>query len=92
VAIAGEAGERNKNMRTKHQRKLKRLFQGAGMVCVLLLLVLSTGCGSTKVSTQTNTNASVGQQLTDLQKAHDQGLINDKDYNKLKEAIIKKNE
>jgi hypothetical protein len=79
-------------MGTKHQWKLKPLFQGAGMVCLVLVLVLSTGCGSTKVSTQTNTNASVGQQLMDLQKAHDQGLINDKEYNKLKEAIIKKNE
>ena len=62
------------------------------MITVTLLLLMSAGCGSTKVSTQTNTNASVGQQLMDLQKAHDQGLINDTDYNKLKAAIIKKNQ
>jgi hypothetical protein len=62
------------------------------MVTVTLLLLVSAGCGSTKVSTQTNTNASVGQQLMDLQKAHDQGLINDTEYAKLKDAIIKKNE
>jgi hypothetical protein len=78
-------------MTTKHQWKLKPLFQGAGMICVVLLLVLSTGCGSTKVTSQTNTSASVGQQLMDLQKARDQGLINDTEYNKLRDAIIKKN-
>ena len=61
------------------------------MICVLLLLVLSAGCGSTKVTSQTNTSASVGQQLMDLQKARDQGLINDTEYNKLRDAIIKKN-
>ena len=59
---------------------------------VTFLLIMNAGCGSTKVSTQTNTNASVGQQLMDLQKAHEQGLINDTDYNKLREAIIKKNQ
>jgi hypothetical protein len=81
-----------KNMRTKHQRTINSLFQAAGMIAVALLLVISAGCGSTKVSTQTNTNASVGQQLMDLQKAHQQGLVNDKDYEELREAIIKKNQ
>jgi hypothetical protein len=79
-------------MRTKSQRKLHRLFLTAGMMSVALLLVINAGCGSTKVSTQTNTNASVGKQLMDLQKAHEQGLINDNEYNKLKDAIIKKNQ
>jgi hypothetical protein len=79
-------------MKKKPQRKPHPLFQAAGMITVTLLLLMSAGCGSTKVSTQTNTNASVGQQLMDLQKAHDQGLINDTDYNKLKAAIIKKNQ
>src|SRR5215472_6164126 len=56
----------------------------AGMISLAFLLVVNTGCGSTKVSTHNNTNASVGQQLLDLEKAHNQGLISDKDYDKLK--------
>ena len=64
----------------------------AGMISLALLVVVNTGCGSTKVSTHNNTNASVGQQLLDLEKAHNQGLITDKDYDKLKKAIIKKNQ
>ena len=58
----------------------------------LALLLLTAGCGSTKVATHTTTNASVGQQLLDLKKARDQGLINDKEYEKLRETIVEKNE
>jgi hypothetical protein len=83
---------KGKKMRTKHQRKPHPLFLAAGVMAITLLLFMNAGCGSTKVSTQTNTNASVGQQLMDLQKAHEQGLINENDYNKLREAIIKKNQ
>jgi len=55
-----------------------------------LLLAVHTGCGSTKVESQTN--SSVGQQLMDLEKAHDQGIITDKEYEKLKKAIVKKHD
>jgi hypothetical protein len=71
-------------------RKLDSLFWIAGIVSVVFLLVMNSGCGSTKVSTE-NT-ASVGQQLLDLQKAHDQGLVSDKEYEKLRKAIVKKND
>lgn len=41
----------------------------------------------------TSTNErSVGQQLTDLQQAHQQGIINDKEYYKLRRVIISKND
>jgi hypothetical protein len=55
-----------------------------------ILLAIHTGCGSTKVENQTN--SSVGQQLLDLEKAHNQGVISDQEYEKLKKAIVKKHD
>jgi hypothetical protein len=86
------ANERREIMRTRHQKKRNVLFKAAAIFSMALLLVINGGCGTTKVSTQSNINASVGQQLMDLQKAHEQGLVSDKDYEKLREAIIKKNQ
>lgn len=57
------------------------------------LIILSaslTGCGGTKV-TSTN-ERSVGQQLTDLNDARQQGIVDDKEYARLKKAIINKND
>jgi hypothetical protein len=73
-------------MKTKHLTTF-----AAGTIPVALLL-LTAGCGSTKVSTHSTTQATVGQQLMDLKNARDQGLINDKEYEKLREAIVEKNE
>ncbi len=60
-----------------------------------LLLVLSTlvltHCGSSEPKIHT-TERSVGQQLTDLDQAHSQQVITDKEYKKLKKAIIKAND
>ena len=47
-----------------------------------------TGCGSTKINNQT----SVGQQLQDLDKSYKDGVINQKEYERLKKAIINKND
>jgi len=58
---------------------------------ILILISASlTGCGGTKV-TSTN-ERSVGQQLTDLNDARQQGIIDDKEYARLKKAIISKND
>ena len=55
----------------------------------LLGFPLVQGCVShSKVETP---SASVGQQLQDLEKAHQNGTINDKEYEQLRKAIIKKN-
>jgi hypothetical protein len=77
-------------MKIKHHTNSVLTFT-TGTIPVVLLL-LTAGCGSTKVATHTNTNATVGQQLMDLKHARDQGLINDKEYEKLREAIVEKNE
>ena len=44
-------------------------------------------CGA-KVSTS-NVSVTKGQQLMDLQKAYEGGIITEKEYNKQKEAILK---
>jgi hypothetical protein len=46
------------------------------------------GCGSTKV-TSTH-EASVGQQLTDLENARAQGIITEDEHKRLKKALIKR--
>jgi hypothetical protein len=50
-----------------------------------------TSCFSSSKVTSKN-EASVGQQLTDLNRAHQLQIITDKEYLKLKKAIIKNND
>lgn len=47
------------------------------------------GCGSTTKVTSTN-EVSVGQQLTDLENARAQGIINESEYQRLRKALIKR--
>jgi uncharacterized protein YceK len=59
-----------------------------------LLVAIScglSGCGSSTKITSTN-ERSVGQQLTALDQARQQGIITDKEYAKLKKAIINRND
>lgn len=60
---------------------------------IILITVSYTvsGCfSSSKVSSKNE--ASVGQQLTDLDRARQQQIITEKEYLKLKKAIIKNND
>ena len=58
------------------------------LCCATLSL---TGCvSSSKIQSQDS--ASVGQQLQDLDKAYKEGIITQKEYDKLKKALIKKND
>jgi hypothetical protein len=59
-------------------------------VIVIAMSISLTSCGGTKV-TSTN-ERSVGQQLTDLEQARQQGIITDREYARLKRAIINKND
>ena len=56
----------------------------------VIILALHTGCGSTKV--EILSNSSIGQQLIDLEKAHNQGIISDQEYEKLKKALVQKHD
>ena len=52
---------------------------------------LQTACFSSSELQNTN-QASVGQQLTDLDRAYREGIITEKEYLKLRKAIIRKND
>jgi hypothetical protein len=66
-----------------------RVFLSA-FIAVLAPLAFS-GCFSSSEVKSTNPT-SVGQQLTDLDRAYHQGIITEKEYLKLKKAIISKND
>ena len=64
------------------------------LLAVLLLITAGTagyGCGGggAKVETKTQ-NTSLGQELTDLKKAYDAGIINKKEYDSAKKSLQKK--
>ena len=66
-----------------------------GVFIIIVLLVTSlglSGCGrksTSKVETTTITTT-LGQELVDLQQAHEKGIITEKEYNDLKKKVIKK--
>lgn len=52
---------------------------------------LQAGCISSS-KLQSSHQASVGQQLSDLDRAYREGVITEKEYLKLRKAIIRKND
>lgn len=69
-------------------------FRTLVAVGLILMFLSATACGclgggngKTKVETTTTT---LGQELTDLQKAHESGAIDDKQYEKAKKELLKK--
>ncbi len=61
-----------------------------GLFLLLSPLTLTSCISSSKVDA--TGEGSVGKQLTDLDAAYRQGLITEKEYQKLRKAIIKKND
>ena len=63
------------------------------LISGLLIATISCALNSCGTSTKVHTSneRSVGQQLTDLEQARQQGIISEKEYARLKKAIIKKN-
>ena len=65
-------------------------------VSVMIILGLGlSGCGGggAEVKSETSAEASgqtLGQELIDLKKAYDMGLISEKEYNEVKQKIIEK--
>lgn len=55
----------------------------------LIVAVATSGCIS---SSRINNQASTGQQLQDLEKTYRDGIITQKEYERLKKAIIRKND
>jgi outer membrane murein-binding lipoprotein Lpp len=61
------------------------------LIGVIVLSLSMAGCsgGGAKVEA-TSTNVTLGQELTDLDKAYKQGVITEKEYNEAKKKILKK--
>jgi uncharacterized protein YcfL len=59
-------------------------------ILLTLAALTLTGCFSSSEVSNKN-EASVGRQLTELEHARQQGIVTQKEYEKLKKAIIKKN-
>ncbi len=61
-------------------------------LCVLMAAVVAAplwqGCASS--ARVENSSVSLGQQLQDLEKAHQSGTISDKEYEQLRKSLIKK--
>ncbi len=50
---------------------------------------LFVGCGGGGAQVQ-QSSTTLGQELTDLQAAHEKGIITEKEYNRAKKEILKK--
>ncbi len=60
---------------------------------LLLAAVLTAGCGGGGAKVQastTTTTTTMGQELSDLKKAYDQGIISKDQYEKSKNKILKR--
>jgi len=80
---------RSESIRMHASGLRRRFFLGASALSAASILVgLLTGCGSTKIQSQ----ESVGQQLLDLEKSYKDGIITEREYKRLKQSIIRKND
>jgi uncharacterized membrane protein len=67
-----------------------RLLRVCVIVMVIVLGVGFAGCRGGKAKVEaTATTTTLGQELMDLQKAYEQGIITEKEYKEAKERIIK---
>ena len=75
----------------KTRNHIKTLITACALVPAILAVSLLPGCvHSSKV--QSSSTASVGQQLQDLEKSYNDGIITQKEYERLKKALIKQND
>lgn len=73
----------------KHARILSHHSRSLLVAVALIAAVAATGCIS---SSRINNEASTGQQLQDLEKSYRDGILTQKEYERLKKALIRKND
>lgn len=59
------------------------------IVTVMVSAFAVSGCGGTDVRNQTSTTTT-GQELLDLKKALDAGVITEKEYNRKREEVLER--
>ena len=62
----------------------------AVVIFTMVMGGLFVGCGGGGAQVQ-QSSVSLGQQLEDLQTAYEKGIISEKEYEKSKKALLKKN-
>jgi hypothetical protein len=65
-------------------------FLASSLLVMAISASLSSCFSSSKVNTKND--ASVGQQLIELERARQQGIVSEKEYARLKKRIIKDND
>lgn len=66
-----------------------RISQLSAGLCIVGLSVALAGCGGGGADVQTeNRSTTTGQELLDLQKAKEAGVISDAEYNKQRSMIL----
>ncbi len=64
-------------------------YRVMGLPALMLAAVLVGGCGGSDATIDATTTT-MGQELTDLKKAYDAGIITEKEYKRSKEKILKR--
>lgn len=62
-------------------------LKSAIAVAMMMTMLSAAGCGGADVRTQTTTTTT-GQELMDLKKAYDTGVITEKEYERKREEIL----
>lgn len=57
------------------------------LVAAMTMIMLGAGCGGADVRTQTTTTTT-GQELMDLKKAYDAGVITESEYDRKRDEIL----
>ena len=70
---------------------MKRIIASTIVIVIVFGLLLS-GCGGGGAETEIKQapQTTLGQELLDLEKAHEKGVISDEEYEKLKKEVIKR--
>lgn len=64
-------------------------FKTAVTVAVMSAILAVAGCGGADVRTQTTTTTT-GQELLDLKKAYEAGVLSEKEYDRKREEILER--
>ncbi len=68
---------------------MKKALLHGSVVAIVALLSGCAGAAFNRVEMKTVRNISVGQELIDLQEAHEKRIINDTEYEQAKQDILK---